>query len=139
MPRVRSVVLTVAVALIAAGVIAVWVIDLQTPDDAPVPAGLERRLSPARDAARSQAGLAGLVPLRFVSASCSADGTYAALAFEPVIGPGRAYALIGIPSASQPPGPQFPTTIIGETADAFAADADLQSHLTSSCDDIPSP
>ena len=139
MPRIRSVVLAVAVALITVAVIAVWVIDLRRPDDAPVPAGLEGWLSPARDAARSQAGLAALVPLRFVSARCSADGTYAALAFEPVIGPGRAYALLGIPSASQPPRPQFPISIIGETSDAFAADAALQGHLTSSCDNLPNP
>jgi hypothetical protein len=137
--RVRSVALTVVVALIVVGVIGLWVIDLRTPDDAPVPAGLERWLSPARDAARSQAGLAGLVPLRFVSARCSADGTYAALAFEPMVGPGRACALIGIASASQPPGPRFPTSIIGESSDAFAADAALQGELSSSCEDLPSP
>jgi hypothetical protein len=137
--RVRSAVLTVVVALIAVGVIGLWVIDLQTPDDAPVPPGLVRFLETARDVARHQAGLVGLVPLRFVSASCSANGSIAALAFEPVVGPGRAYALIGFPPLSQVPGPISTTSIIGESSDAFAADAALQGELSSSCEDLPSP
>ncbi len=137
--RVRSVVLTAAVALIAAGVIALWMIDLQTPHDAPVPPGLARFLDTAREAARSKASLAGLVPFRFVSASCSANGSIAALAFEPVIGSGRAYALIGFPPPSQAPGPIATTSIIGESSDAYSADTALQSELSSSCDDLPSP
>ncbi|HTS14360.1 MAG TPA: hypothetical protein VMH24_01740 [Candidatus Sulfotelmatobacter sp.] len=136
---VRSVVLTVVVALIVAAVIGLWVIDSQTPDDAPVPAALARLLDPAREAARSKAGLGGLVPFRFVSARCSADGTYAALAFDAVIGPGRAYALIGFPLPSQAPGPISAISIIGETSEAFAADTALQGELSSSCEDIPSP
>ena len=132
--------MTVAVALFVAVIVGFVAIDHVTPADAPVPAGLERWLSAARDAAGSQAGLAGLAPLRFVSARCSADGRTAALAFEPVLGAERVYAVIGFPAPSQAPGAtDATTTIVGETSDAFAADTALQSLLSASCDAVLGP
>jgi hypothetical protein len=137
--RVRSVVVTAMVALVLVAIVAVVAADQMTPADAPVPAGLERWLGTARDVARSKAGLAGLVPFRFVSARCSADGRTAALAFEPVVGSGLTYAVIGLPSPSQAPGPIDATAIVGEASDEFAADTHLQELLSASCDQVLSP
>lgn len=139
MVRVQTVLLSLVVILVAVVSVTLVAIEEAAPADALVPAGLERWLGTARDAARSQGGLAALVPFRFVEALCSSDGRTAAMAFEPMLGSGRAYAVIGFPQSTPSLGPIDAIAIVGESSDAFAANTALRSQLSAQCDRVLSP
>lgn len=95
-----------AVALFASG-------SVRVASDAPVPPTLAPWVEPAREAARREAGLVGLLPARFVGARCAIDGRTAVMAFESVILSAPSFATIGFPAAEDWNAPGATVAIIG--------------------------
>jgi hypothetical protein len=106
-------ILFVVVAL--AGLAVLGLANLRPGPDAPIPAALVTWIEPAREAARSSAGLAAFAPARFIEARCTADGRAAVLTFESAVGSFRAYATMGFPSAADWSLPGATVTIIGSS------------------------
>ncbi|MFP5343707.1 MAG: hypothetical protein ACLGIJ_12440 [Candidatus Limnocylindria bacterium] len=85
--------------------------------DATVPPALGRWVEPAREAARREAGLAGLLPARLLGARCSMDGRIAVLTFESAVGSVASSATIGFPAPEEWTAPGATVTIIGIDSD----------------------
>lgn len=81
--------------------------------DALVPPTLAPWVEPAREAARREAGLVGLLPARFVGARCSSDGRTAVLVFESAVGSVPSFATIGFPTPDDWYAPGATVAIIG--------------------------
>lgn len=111
----------VALAVVASGTIAAG-------PDATVPPALTAWVEPAREAARREAGLFGVLPTRFIDARCTLDGRTAVLAFESAGSRAPLFATIGFPSTEDLDAPGATVTIvaseprwdIGVSADACA-------------------
>lgn len=88
--------------------------------DAAVPPALTPWVEPAREAARREAGLVGLLPARFVEARCTVDGRTAVLAFESAVGSVASFATIGFPAAEDWNAPGATVVIMGSDAPDLA-------------------
>ncbi len=125
---VVSLLLLAAVALASVGLMAT------APSDATLPADLRPLLEPARKEAQMAAGLVGLLPFRLAEARCATDGRSAHFAFDSIIGSARAYAVIGLPPKTEAGSPGAAITIIGQSAEEFAASPDFAATSVGPCD-----
>lgn len=105
--------------------------------DATVPSGLQPWVDPARQMARRKAGLADVLPFRFVEARCTRDGRTVALVFESAVISVRTYAAIGFPSESEADSPGAVIGIVGLTEEEFEGPPDFFStRIVGPCGDF---
>ncbi len=124
-------------AMIAIGLALVGFTAIRAAPDATVPSRLVRWVDPAREMARGKAGLADLLPFRFVEARCTADGRAAALVFESAVVSVRSYAVIGFPSDAEADSPGAAIVIVGLTEEEFEGPPDFFStRIVGPCEDF---